>query len=145
MKNLKTKLSYAIYTLLCVVLFMACREYPHHTVALGRQNCIVFKAEKVDNVKYGTFKYAVTDASGKGWTLYTFKEYKVGDTLKINNMATLEEHRKDYKEHNEEWEKVIKAETGRKYKECEIKNKFGKGKYGFDYMKMAEMYHTGEW
>jgi hypothetical protein len=42
------------------------------------------KAEKVNHAKYGTFKYAVTDASGKDWTLYTFEEYKVGDTLKIS-------------------------------------------------------------
>jgi hypothetical protein len=84
MKNLRTKLSYALYTLLCVVLFTACDGYPHHTVTVGKQNCIVFKAEKVDNAKYGTFKYAVTDASGKDWTLYTFEEYKVGDTLKIS-------------------------------------------------------------
>lgn len=60
-------------------------------------------------------------------------------------MANLEEIRKDYKEHKEEWDEMLKAETERKYKKCEVKDKFGKGKHGFDYMKMAEMYHSGRW
>ena len=85
MKDLRTKLSYALYTLLCVVLFTACdNDYPHHTVAVGKQNLIVYKAEKVNKPKYGNFKYAVTDATGKDWTLYCFDEFKVGDTLRIS-------------------------------------------------------------
>ena len=81
----KTKLSYTLYTLLVAVLFTACgTQFPGHTVAIGNQNCIVYKIEKIDEPKYGTFKYAVTDATGVGWTLYTFEQYQIGDTLKIS-------------------------------------------------------------
>lgn len=49
---------------------------------VGKQNLIVYKVEKIDS-QYGNFKYAVTDATGKGFTLYCFNEYQIGDTLKI--------------------------------------------------------------
>lgn len=60
--------------------------FPLHTVAEGKQNLIVYKAEKCDSNKhYGPYKYAVTDASGKGWTLYSYNCYQIGDTLRITN------------------------------------------------------------
>tara|TARA_R110001606_G_scaffold77858_2_gene179901 strand:- start:66 stop:323 length:258 start_codon:yes stop_codon:yes gene_type:complete len=84
MKNLRTKLSYAIYTLLVAFLFTACDNYPYHKVFVGKQNLIVYKVERINDSKNGTFKYAITDATGKGWTLKTFEVYQVGDTLKIS-------------------------------------------------------------
>ena len=83
MRNLRTKLSYALYILLATFLFTAC-EYPSHKVYEGRQNLIVYKVEKIHNTKYGTYIYAITDATGKGWTLKSFSEFKVGDTLRIS-------------------------------------------------------------
>ncbi len=83
MKNLKTKLSYTLYILLATFLFTAC-EYPSHKVYEGRQNLIVYKVEKIDDTKNGTYKYAITDATGKGWTLKSFSEFNIGDTLRIS-------------------------------------------------------------
>ena len=82
--NLIQKARYCGYILLVAVLFSACNN-PVHTVCEGRQNLIVYKIEKCDDVKYGTFRYSVTDASGKGWTLYSFNQFAIGDTLRISN------------------------------------------------------------
>ena len=82
--NLMQKASYCGYILLVSVLFSACNN-PFHTVCEGKQNLIVYKIKKCDDAKYGTYKYAVTDASGKGWTLYSFNQFAVGDTLRISN------------------------------------------------------------
>ncbi len=60
-------------------------------------------------------------------------------------MKTLGEIRKDYKENKEEWDKMLEEQTKAKYKKCRVKDKLGKGKHGFDYLKMAEMYHNGKW
>ena len=86
MKKLKLmqKTRYCGCILLVAVLFSAC-DYPFHTVCEGKQNLIVYKMERRDDPKFGTFKYAVTDASGKGWTLYSFKQFSIGDTLRISN------------------------------------------------------------
>lgn len=68
-----------------IVLFYSCTDgYPMHTVC-GSQSLIIYKMEKVNDKRYGTFKYAVSDLSGKGWTLYSFKQFSVGDTLHISN------------------------------------------------------------
>ena len=82
--NLTQKARYCGYILLVAVLFSAC-NYPFHTVCEGKQNLIVYQIEKCDDAKYGTYKYAVTDASGKGWTLYSFNQFAIGDTLRISN------------------------------------------------------------
>ena len=82
--NLMQKTRYCGYILLVAVLFSAC-NYPFHTVCEGKQNLIVYQIEKCDDAKYGTYKYAVTDASGKGWTLYSFNQFAIGDTLRISN------------------------------------------------------------
>lgn len=84
MTNLKITLRNTLYLVLVAVFITSC-GYPHHTVCEGRQNMIVYKMEKVDNAKYGTYKYAVTDASGKGWKLYSFTRFEIGDTLRISN------------------------------------------------------------
>jgi len=67
-----------------IFLLTSCDDYPGHSVYEGRQLLIVYKVEKVDNPKYGTFKYAVTDATGKDWTLVTFQKFNIGDTLNIS-------------------------------------------------------------
>ena len=82
--NLTQKARYCGYILLVAVLFSAC-NYPFHTVCEGKRNLIVYQIEKCDDAKYGTYKYAVTDASGKGWTLYSFNQFAIGDTLRISN------------------------------------------------------------
>ena len=82
--NLTQKARYCGYILLVAVLFSAC-NYPFHTVCEGKQNLIVYQIEKCDDAKYGTYKYAVIDASGKGWTLYSFNQFAIGDTLRISN------------------------------------------------------------
>lgn len=84
MKNYKNKLGYALCILLAAFLFTACDGYPVHTVCEGRQNMIVYKVEKIDSPRHGTYKYAVTDASGKGWELRSFTKFEIGDTLRIS-------------------------------------------------------------
>ena len=74
---------YFLYTLLAAFLFTAC-EYPVHKVFEGKQSLIVYKVEKIDDAKNGTYKYAITDATEKGWTLKSFKKFEVGDTLHIS-------------------------------------------------------------
>ena len=83
---MKNKLSYVL-GLLIVVLFVSCSltgGYPLHTVAVGHQNLIVYKCEKINDQKYGTYRYAIADTSGKDWTLYTFEQYNIGDTVYIS-------------------------------------------------------------
>lgn len=58
-------------------------------------------------------------------------------------MTTLKEIRKDYKEQKEEWNNMLKKETKAKHEKCTKVDK--NGKKGFDYLKMSEMYHKGEW
>jgi len=82
--KIKNKIKYFLYVTLATVLFMACDSYPSHKVWVGKQNLVVYKAERITESKYGAFKYAITDATGRGWELVTFEEYQVGDTLKIN-------------------------------------------------------------
>ena len=85
--QLNNKLRYSLYAVLaCVFLSLtSCDYYPHHSVFEGKQLLIVYKAEKIDDARYGTWKYAVTDASGNGWTLKSFQKFQVGDTLRISN------------------------------------------------------------
>ena len=61
-----------------------------------------------------------------------------------NKEITLGEIRKDYKENKEEWDKILAEGTKRKYEACTIRDKQGKAT-GFDYFKMSQMYHSGEW
>lgn len=79
-----------IYAFVFVLLLISCDNtnisFPFHTVYEGRQNMIVYRVEKVSNPDgdisiSGKYKYAVTDASGKGFTLYSFTKYDIGDTL----------------------------------------------------------------
>mgnify|MGYP003604785887 CR=1 FL=1 len=58
-------------------------------------------------------------------------------------MTTFEKIRKDYKEHKEEWDEILKAATKAKYDACTKVDKDGKKR--FDYLKMSEMYHSGRW
>ena len=83
--NLFQKISYCGYMLLFVVLFTACDDYPNTIVCEGKENMIVYKIDKCDNPKYGIYRYAVTDVTGVGWTLYSFKKFNIGDTLHISN------------------------------------------------------------
>jgi hypothetical protein len=72
--------------LACVFLSItSCDNYPVHSVYEGKQRLIVYKAEKIDDAKYGTWKYAITDAIGNDWTLISFQQFQVGDTLRISN------------------------------------------------------------
>lgn len=57
----------------------------------------------------------------------------------------LGEIREDYKNNKEEWDEILDELTKAKYKKCEITDKYGKGKHGFDYLKMAQMIENGEW
>lgn len=84
MKNLKRTLSYSLCTVLVAFLFTSCNDYPHHTVVEGRHNMIVYKVERLHNAKQGDYRYAVTDATGKGWELRSFTKYNLGDTLRIS-------------------------------------------------------------
>lgn len=88
MKNqAKNKMRCLLFTallLLSMIITSCGGGYPHHTIVEGRQLFVVYKVEKIDDTKYGTFKYAVTDASGEGWTLYSFQEFEIGDTLRIS-------------------------------------------------------------
>lgn len=85
--RLNNKLRHLLYAVLaCGLLSLtSCDDYPYHSVFEGKQALIVYKAEKVDDAKYGTWKYAVTDASGQDWTLRTFQKFEIGDTLRISN------------------------------------------------------------
>jgi hypothetical protein len=85
--QLNNKLRYSLYAVLaCVFLSLtSCDDYPYHSVFEGKQLLIVYKAEKIDDAKYGTWKYAITDATGKDWTLKSFQKFQVGDTLRISN------------------------------------------------------------
>ena len=56
---------------------------------------------------------------------------------------TAEEIRKDYKEHKKEWDAMLDAGTKAKYDECTKVDDDGKKR--FDYLKMSEMYHRGDW
>jgi hypothetical protein len=86
--KLNTKLRYSLYLVLaCVFLSLtSCDDgYPYHSVFEGKQRLIVHKVEKIDDAKYDTWKYAITDATGKDWTLKSFQQFQVGDTLRISN------------------------------------------------------------
>lgn len=88
MQKFKLHLSavFVVILLLVAVSISSCNsDYPHHSVAEGKQNMIVYKLERCDDGKYGTYKYAITDATGAGWTLYSFKKFELGDTLSIEN------------------------------------------------------------
>ena len=82
-RNLINKTAICLYLVLATFLFASCDGYPEHTVCEGRQNMIVYKVEKINDAKYGDYKYAVTDASGKGWELRSFTKFEIGDTLRI--------------------------------------------------------------
>ena len=84
-KKMKNKLSYVFSLIIVVALFTACDSYPSAVVLVGHQNLIVYKSERITNPKNGDYKYAVTDASGYGWTLYSFDKYSIVDTLYISN------------------------------------------------------------
>lgn len=58
---------------------------------------------------------------------------------------TGEEIREEYQNNKEFYNKLLEEGARAKHEKCRIKDKFGKGKHGFDYLKMAEMYHKGEW
>lgn len=83
MTKIKSKLSYAFCIFSVTFLFSSCDGYPLHKVCEGRQNMIVYKMEKINDAKYGDYKYAVTDATGKGWEFRSFTYFKIGDTLRI--------------------------------------------------------------
>lgn len=79
--------SYVIITLVILLLGSCFRNsndnYPYHRVYEGRELFIIYKCEIIKNSPYGNFKYAVTDASGKGWTYISFEKFQVGDTLHL--------------------------------------------------------------
>lgn len=76
------KINYLILALLIFVTLSSCNN-PIHTVWEGKQNMIIYRVEKVDGVDANTYKYAISDASGKGWTLYSNTQFNIGDTVKI--------------------------------------------------------------
>ena len=85
MKKLITKF---VYLVLLTTLFTSCEEsniYPHHTICEGK-HMIVYMASKSTNSEYkhGKYKYAITDATSKGWTLFSNKKYNIGDTIYIS-------------------------------------------------------------
>ena len=57
--------------------------------------------------------------------------------------SNLDKLRKDYKENKEEYDEMFKEITKSKYEKCTKIDKNGK-KY-FDYLKMSQMYHSGNW
>jgi uncharacterized surface anchored protein len=61
------------------------------------------------------------------------------------NKITTKKISKDYQENKNEWDEMLNSERDAKIDSCTIKDKFGEGKNGFDYIKMAEMHHSGKW
>ena len=84
MKNL-------LFVLPFLFLFYSCDEsFPRDSVYEGKQNLIVYKIEEIkegskEQELYRKYKYAISDASGKGWTLKSFQKFNIGDTLRITN------------------------------------------------------------
>ena len=86
MKNLKKKMSYALYAVLVSVLFTSCDlDRPNDAVYEGKQNMIIWSKETVSDEKYGKYEYYITDASGMDWRLKSHQDFNVGDTLRISN------------------------------------------------------------
>jgi hypothetical protein len=53
--------------------------------------------------------------------------------------------REEYQKNKEFYNDLFDDITKEKYAKCTIKDKFGKGKDGFDYLKMAQTIENGEW
>lgn len=83
--NYKRVARYFGYILLVAILFTACNGFPRHIVCEGKNLMIVYKAQECNNAKYGKYVYAITDASGQSWTLYSFQKFSIGDTIRISN------------------------------------------------------------
>lgn len=43
---------------------------------------IVYECKKVDDIKYGTYRYLIINGSYK-WVLYSFQKFNIGDTIII--------------------------------------------------------------
>jgi hypothetical protein len=84
MKKLSTNLSHFLYALLATVLLVGCNGYPLHKVCEGDETMIVYKAETKSDAKWGKYRYAITDKTGKGWTYETNSKLNVGDTIRIS-------------------------------------------------------------
>lgn len=84
MKNFRLNTMY-LYLVLVALLFVGCDDgYPHHTVCEGTTTMIVYKSEKYDEIQYGKYKYAITDASGQGFSFISNQKFNVGDTIRIS-------------------------------------------------------------
>jgi hypothetical protein len=60
-------------------------------------------------------------------------------TTKNKEKSTLDLIREDYKNHKEEWNEILDEGTNVKFKACTKKNG------SFDYVKMSQMWHSGNW
>ena len=88
MNTIKALTRYTLYTVLACVFLSSCvdRSYPTDIVSVADKPMIIYKAEKLEEkTGYGnTYRYAITNATKKGYTLYTVEKYNVGDTLVLN-------------------------------------------------------------
>ena len=76
MKKLKTKLSYAIYTLLALVFLVGCSD-----LMPTDEKFVVLKMQSWDK---GTYKYQMSSVKGRGgFFLVSEHLYKQGDTLTL--------------------------------------------------------------
>jgi hypothetical protein len=69
--------------LIPILLFIISCDAPTHRVAEGYSYMVVYGKVPCKNTHYGNNLYSVTDATGKGWGLFSFSEYNLGDTLLI--------------------------------------------------------------
>ena len=70
------------------LLFLSCTGYPFNTIYEGKKSMIIYKMEDItgyEEAQFGRYKYAVTDAYGAGYTLFSFNKYSIGDTIYISN------------------------------------------------------------
>jgi len=76
MKNLRTKLSYALYTLLCVVLFTGCGKEAMTEQKIG----VIADAEVVATSFNESIKVAIK-TKDKFFVVYGLPQLNIGDTL----------------------------------------------------------------
>jgi hypothetical protein len=82
MKKLSTNLSH-FYIQLATVLLVGCNGYPLHKVCEGDETMIVYKAETKSDAKWGKYRYAITDKTGRDGLMKTNSKLNVGDTIYV--------------------------------------------------------------
>lgn len=83
MKNLKKKLSYALYTLLATVLFSCDGKVTPNDKVTDTNFMIIYsiRTDEIENYKY---EYRLNDGENEvGFRFYSNRVFKIGDTLRI--------------------------------------------------------------